>query len=111
MDADQIRRQRCTKEVCGISHWLQECKKRHTRTPDNYEFLKVLACKLPKALQQQWIKIVGRCREEEDRAPRFEDLEKYVSRLSRDENDPRIAGLGYQGHTQNGDNNNNNIHL
>ncbi|XP_072051190.1 uncharacterized protein [Amphiura filiformis] len=66
---------------------------------DNYEFLRILAGKLPVALQQQWINQVGKYRDNEQRSPNFEDLEKFVARLSRNENDPRITGLGYQSRT------------
>ena len=64
---------------------------------DSYEFLKILASKLPRVRQQHWIKIVGKCRDEENRNPKFEDFQQFVNKTSRDENDPRIAGLGYQG--------------
>ena len=64
---------------------------------DGYEFLKILASKLPTPHQQQWIKQVGRYRDVEYRPPTLTDFEKFVCQLSRDENDPRISGLGYQG--------------
>ena len=63
---------------------------------DGYEFLRILAGKLPTAIQQQWIKEVGKCRDQRNRPPNLEDFEKFVSQISRDENDPRITGLGYQ---------------
>ena len=63
---------------------------------DGFEFLKVLAGKLPTALQQQWIKKVGKLREIDKRSPTLEDFEEFVGQISRNENDPRIAGLGYQ---------------
>ena len=63
---------------------------------DGYEFLRMLASKLPVALQNHWVKIVGRCRDEQMRAPKFDDLVGFVQKQSRDMNDPRIAGLGYQ---------------
>ncbi|XP_038073422.1 uncharacterized protein LOC119741653 [Patiria miniata] len=63
---------------------------------DGFEFLKLLAGKLPVALQQQWIRQVGKFREIEERSPTLEDFERFVGQISRNENDPRIAGLGYQ---------------
>ena len=38
---------------------------------DGFEFLKILASKLPVPLQQQWITKVGKCRDELYRAPTF----------------------------------------
>ena len=70
---------------------------RHMASLDTYDFLRTLVSKLPTAIQQKWIHLLGKCREEEDRSPTLEDLNKFVGKLSRDENDPRIAGLGYQG--------------
>ena len=63
---------------------------------NGYEFLKILAQKLPTALQQQWINQMGRFRDVEMRSPTLEDFEQFVGQQSRNENDPRIAGLGYQ---------------
>ena len=67
---------------------------------DGYEFLRTVASKLPTALQQQWIRKVGKCRDEWNRPPNLNDFEKFVSQIARDENDPRIQGLGYQGRTK-----------
>ena len=61
---------------------------------DGFEFLKILASKLPAPLQQQWITKVGKCRDELYRAPILEDLTKFVNKVARDMNDPRITGLG-----------------
>ena len=69
---------------------------------DGFEFLKVLAGKLPTALQQQWIKQVGKLREISQRSPTLEDFEKFVGQISRNENDPRVAGLGYQKRNEEG---------
>ena len=66
---------------------------------DSFEFLKVLATKLPTPLQQKWIGQVGVYRDVVNRSPTLEDFNKFVQQLARDENDPRIAGLGYQGRT------------
>ena len=68
---------------------------------DGYQFLRILAGKLPVALQQQWIQQVGKYRDVDHRSPSLEDFEKFTAQISRNANDPRIAGLGYQpkGHT------------
>ena len=63
---------------------------------DSYDFLRKLASKLPVALQQQWIREVGKY-SEIGKSPTLDDFEHFVSRISRAENDPRVAGLGYQG--------------
>jgi transposase InsO family protein len=63
---------------------------------DSYDFLRTLASKLHVGIQQRWIHKVGRLRDEEKRSPTLEDFEQFVGQLARDENDPRIAGLGYQ---------------
>ncbi|XP_071832390.1 uncharacterized protein [Apostichopus japonicus] len=63
---------------------------------NGYEFLRILAQKLPTALQQQWINQMGRFRDVEMRSPTLQDFEQFVGQHSRNENDPRIAGLGYQ---------------
>ncbi len=68
---------------------------------DGFEFLRSLAEKLPVPLQQQWVGIVGKCRDEETRAPRMEDFVKFITRIARDVNDPRVAGLGYQKRNEN----------
>ncbi len=68
---------------------------RELDSTDGYEFLKILAAKLPIPLQQQWIREVGRHRER-NLSPTLLDFESFVGQLARDENDPRIAGLGYQ---------------
>ena len=58
---------------------------------DSYDFLTIVAAKLPTALQQQWIKKVGTCREKEGRSPSLDDFAQFVGQLSQNENDPRIA--------------------
>ena len=63
---------------------------------DGYEFLKILAGKLPTPYQQKWINEVGRLRDFEHRSPTLLDFDNFVGHQSRNENDPRIAGLGYQ---------------
>lgn len=67
---------------------------------DGYEFLKTLASKLPIPLQQKWIREVGKSRERQKNLT-LEDFEEFIGQLARDENDPRIAGLGYQGRNVN----------
>jgi hypothetical protein len=67
---------------------------------DSHDFLRLLASKLPVPIQQRWIAQVGRYREEQSRSTKMEDFERFVGHFSRDENDPRIAGLGYQGRGQ-----------
>ena len=71
---------------------------------DGFEFLKILASKLPVPLQQQWITKVGKCRDELYRAPTLEDLTKFVNKIARDMKDPRITGLGYQKRNETGPN-------
>ena len=66
-------------------------------TMDGHEFLHMLARKLPIPLQQQWIVRVGKLRDSDQRSPKLEDFRDFISQLSRNENDPRIKGLGYQG--------------
>ena len=66
------------------------------RNMDNYEFLRLLASKLSTAAQQRWIHVVGRLRDKDQRSPTLEDFDKFVGQSARDENDPRISGLGYQ---------------
>ena len=73
-----------------------KCGNTEMSSMDGYEFLRILASKLPTSLQQQWIRQVGKFREEKMRSPTLEDFEQFVGQLSRNENDPRIAGLGYQ---------------
>ena len=68
-------------------------------TTDGYEFLRTLAGKLPTPLQQKWIREVGKNRERQQDLT-LQDFEEFVGRLARDENDPRIAGLGYQARSQ-----------
>ena len=55
-------------------------------------------------LQQQWITKVGKCRDELYRAPTLEDLTKFVNKIAREMNDPRITGLGYQKRNETGPN-------
>ena len=66
---------------------------------DGYEFLRTLASKLPTPLQQKWIREVGKSRETQKNLT-LEDFEAFIGQLARDENDPRIAGLGYQARSQ-----------
>ena len=66
---------------------------------DGHEFLKMLASKLPIPIQNQWIRIVGKCRDIEQRNPMLQDFVMFVNQLSRNLNDPRVAGLGYQPRT------------
>jgi hypothetical protein len=75
---------------------------------DSHEFLRLVASKLPVPIQQRWIAQVGRYREDQSRSATMQDFERFVGQLSRDENDPRIAGLGYQGRTQGKPENNRN---
>ena len=63
---------------------------------DGHEFVRDLAMKLPTPIQQRWIGQVGKIREKEERSPTLQDFENFVSRLSRNENDPWVTGLGYQ---------------
>ena len=54
---------------------------------DSHDFYE----KLPVALQQHWIREVGKyC--DQGKSPTLDDFEQFVSRISRAENDPRIAG-------------------
>ena len=76
----------------------------HLQNVDSFEFLKILAIKLPTPLQQKWITQVGVYRDVQNKSPTLEDFSKFVQQLARDENDPRISGLGYQGRA-NQDNN------
>ena len=62
---------------------------------DGFEFLHMLASKLPIPLQQKWIGEVGKLREQH-KSPMLVDFERFIGQLARDENDPRIKGLGYQ---------------
>ena len=66
---------------------------------DSYQFLRILAGKLPVALIQ--VQHVGKYRDVDHRSLSLEDFEKFTAQISRNANDPRIAGLGYQpkGHT------------
>ena len=66
-------------------------------TMDGHEFLHMLARKLPVPIQQKWIAKVGNIRDMKQRSATLEDFSDFVSQLSRNENDPRIQGLGYQG--------------
>ena len=45
---------------------------------DGFGFLKILVRKLPTQLQQRWINVVGQCRDEQFRAPTFEDFQSFV---------------------------------
>ena len=63
---------------------------------DSVDFLKILAGKLPPAMQHKWISRVGAIRDVEHRDTSLIDLATFVSREARNQNDPRVEGLGYQ---------------
>lgn len=63
---------------------------------DSIEYVRKLAGKLPVPLKQKWINQVGIIRDVEYRNPTLEDLTRFVKRLAKNQNDPRVKGLGYR---------------
>ena len=91
-----------------ISIFLTNCCRTKMSNPDmrnvdNYDFLRMLVKKLPRHIQQKWIEKMGKYREIDHRPPTLEDLDQFVGKISRNENDPRVAGLGYQNDQGKGD--------
>lgn len=63
---------------------------------DSVEYMKTLAGKLPIPLQEKWVNQVGLIRERGNRDIILEDLYSFVARLAKNQNDPRVEGLGYR---------------